>query len=169
MTKQKLHETVLALCVTHKAPKALSDALSDLTKPKVGGSSDVNDYTVFDKDGNVTHIFCTYHKLWEPVSKDGEDEDGEDITVTLFKVNDKTKNGFERECIEGTTSWREQSKVFKTTNDSVVSDLLEGAIDNIKAKALLADAATARAKHVARADKLGAAEKPAGAEVSEAK
>ena len=78
MTKQKLHETVLALCVEHKANKPLTDALSELTKPKVGGSSDVNDYTVFDTDGNVTHIFCTYHKLWEPVIGVREDEDGED-------------------------------------------------------------------------------------------
>ncbi len=166
MTKAKLYETVLALCATHKAPQALTDALGELTKPKVGGSSDVNDYTVFDAEGNATHIFCTYHKLWEPITAVEEDEDGDEIDVNLFKINDKTKNGFERECLEGTASWREQSKVFKTTNDAVVSDLLEGAIDNVKAKALLADAAAARAVHTPRTDKLGNAEKPAGVEQS---
>ncbi len=166
MTKKKLHESVLELCVTHKASKVLTDALSALTIPKVGGSSDVNDYTVFDKDGNVTHIFCTYHKKWEPVVTVEEDEDGDEIDVNLFKINDKTKNGFERECLEGTASWREQSKVFKTTNDAVVADLLEGEIDNVKAKALLADAAASRAVHIPRTDKLGIADKPAGVEQS---
>jgi len=167
MTKQKLHETVLALCVQHKANKPLTDALSELTKPKVGGSSDVNDYTVFDTDGNVTHIFCTYHKLWEPVIGVREDEDGEDIEFPLFKINEKTKNGYERECTEGTTSWREQTKVFKTTNDSVIADMLEGAINNVKAKGLIADATAARAIHIGRADKLGDTEKPGGATSTE--
>jgi len=164
MTKQKLHEEVLALCTTHKAPAKLVEALSELTKPKVGGSSDVADYTVFNSDGVITHIFCTYHKMWEPVSTIVLNEDDEEVSVSLFKENDKTKNGFERECIEGTTSWREQTKVFKTTNDAVVADMLEGAIDNVKAKELITIATEARAIHTPRADNLGSAERPAGSE-----
>ncbi len=160
MTKKKLHETVLDLCAEHKASKVLTAALSALTIPKVGGSSDVNDYTAFDDEGNVISVFCTYHKMWEPVTAIGEDEDGNDVEFALFKANEKSKNGYERECLEGTASWRAQTKVFKSTNDAVVADLLEGAIDNVTAKQLIADATVARSVHSPRADGLGSADKP---------
>ena len=159
MTKKKMNETIVELCVAHKASAELTAALDELTKPKVGGSSDVNDYTVFDGE-DVAYIFCTYHKKWEPISSEVEDEDGEVIEVALFKANTKSKNGYERACNEALSQWREQAKVFKSTNEAVVADLLEGAIDNIEAKSLIADAETARAVHVPRVDALGTDDKP---------
>ena len=159
MTKKKLNETIVELCVAHKASAELTNALDELTKPKVGGSSDVNDYTVFNGE-DVEFIFCTYHKKWEPVATEVEDEDGEVSEVPLFKANAKSKNGYERACNEALAQWREQAKTFKVTNDAVVKDLLEGEIDNIEAKALIADAEAARAVHVPRADGLGEDDKP---------
>ncbi len=159
MTKKKLNETIVELCVAHKASDELTAALNELTKPKVGGSSDVNDYTVFNGE-DVEFIFCTYHKKWEPVSTEVEDEDGEISEVPLFKANTKSKNGYERACNEALSQWRDQAKTFKVTNDAVVKDLLEGEIDNVEAKALIADAEAARSVHVARADGLGEDEKP---------
>ncbi len=119
-----------------------------------GGSSDVNDYTVFDEEGNPTFIFCTYHKKWEPV-QDGEGED-------LFKTLAKSKNGFQRECADGLGSWREQSKVYKATKDAAINDLLEGAITNEEAKELIAGAEADRALHIDREDGLGTEDKPEG-------
>lgn len=153
MTKKETNEQVVALCTEHGASDELTAALNELTKPKVGGgSSDVNDYTVFDADGNVTHVFCTYHKKWEPI----EDEDGE----AIFKTNDKVKNGFDRECMDATASWRNESKVFKATKDGAIQDLLDGNIDNDAAKKIILDAEETRAVHAEREDGLGEDEKP---------
>lgn len=148
-----MNEQVVALCTEHEASEELTAALNELTKPKVGGgSADVNDYTVFGEDEAVTHIFCTYHKKWEPLL----DEAGE----PLFKANDKVKNGYERECTEATASWRAESKVFKATKDGAIQDLLDGNIGNDEAKAIIAGAEEARAVHSDREDGLGVEEKP---------
>jgi len=153
MTKKELNEQVITLCTQHEASEELTAALNELTKPKVGGgSADVNDYTVFDTDGNVTHVYCTYHKQWEPVA----DEAGE----MLFKTNDKVKNGFDRECTEATASWRAESKVFKATKDGAIQDLLDGNISNDEAKDIIAQAEEARSVHTPREDGLGTDEKP---------
>ncbi len=118
------------------------------------------EYTVSAEDGTVTHIHCTYHKKWEPVSAVITNEDGEEVEESLFKENPKAKNGFARECNEGTASWREQAKVYKSTKDAIIADLLEGAISNEDAKGLIADADADRAVHVERADGLGEDERP---------
>lgn len=162
MTKKKLHESVLALCSEHKASKKLTDALDELTKPKVGGSSDVADYTVFGEDGSVEYVFCTYHKMWEPVVAVATDDEGNEVEFSLFKVNDKTKNGYERECIEGTAQWKEQTKAFNATKAAIVEDLMEEKISGTDAKDLMAKAEEARAKHPSRTDGLGEATRPGG-------
>ena len=158
MTKTELNKALVEGLANLGASDEAISFVDGLTKPKVGGgSSDVNEYTVFNEEGTPTHIFCTYHKTWEPV----EDEEGN----PLFKTNDKAKNGFVRECIDGTTAWREQAKVYKSTKDSVISDLLDGEIDNDSAKELIADAEAARSVHTAREDGLGESEKPEGTPV----
>ena len=156
MTKKKLHETVLELCETHNAPEALTAALSDLTKPKVGGSSNVEDYTCFDTDGNVEFVFCTYHKRWEPVT----DTEGNPV----FKANEKSKNGFERSCIVGGKQWAEQAKVFNTSKAAIMTDVLDEVMTGAEAKDAIAELETARQTHLDREDGLGLVDKPCGTE-----
>jgi len=153
MTKTELNKQLVEGLQGLGANEEQIAFVDELTKPKAGGGADVNDYTVFNEDGSPEYIFCTYHKKWEPVT----DEDGEE----LFKANEKSKNGYTRECTEGLSAWREQAKVFKSTKDGVIKDLLEGEIDNDTAKSLIADAETARAVHTDREDGLGEDEKPA--------
>ena len=155
MNKTELNKALVDGLKDLGANEAQIEFVDGLTKPKAGGSGvDVNDYTVFAEDGTTpTHVFCTYHKKWEPT----EDEDGE----ATFKENPKSKNGLTRECNDGLAAWKEQSKVFKSTKDGVIKDLLEGEIDNETAKSLLADAEAARSIHTEREDGLGEDEKPA--------
>ena len=165
MTKLKLHETVLEICATHKASAKLVAALSDLTKPKAGGSSDVNDYTVFAEDGKtVEYIFCTVHKKWEPIVA----VDAEDKEFDLFKTSDKTKNGFERECIDGAKAWKTAAKARKTSKDGIMQDLLEEEISGTEAKELIAKLETTSIVDSvpARADGLGEDDKPSGTEAA---
>ncbi len=158
MTKKKLHETVLEICSEHKASAKLTDALSELTKPKVGGSSDVNDYTCFDTDGNVTHVFCTVHKKWEPVA--GVDEDGEDFG--LFVADEKSKNGLRRYCDEGDKAIRELSKTRKASKSAIMQDLLDEEITGAEAKEAIADLEATNLSDAAgtRVDGLGQDDKP---------
>ena len=156
MTKTKLHETVLALCATHEASEVLTNALSELTKPKVGGKSSVEDYTVFNEDGSVAYVFCSYHKQWEPVAV--ENEDGE--IVELFKTDAKSKNGYTRSCIDGDTSWREQAKVFNTSKNAIMQDVLDEVITGAEAKEQIGALTAARQVHTDREDGLGETERP---------
>lgn len=153
MNKTDLNKKLVDGLTEMGATEEQINFVDELTKPKAGGSgADVNDYTAFDGDGDVTHVFCTYHKKWEPVA----DEEGEPV----FKENEKSKNGYARECTVGLGAWREQAKVFKSTKDGVIKDLLDGEIENDSAKELLAAAEVARAEHSEREDGLGEAEKP---------
>jgi len=161
MNKTELNKALVDGLTELDATQEQIDFVDGLTKPKVGGgSSDMADYTAVDEAGAVTHIHCTYHKKWEPVSKTVTNEDGEEIEESLFKENPKAKNGFARECNDGTASWREQAKVYKSTKDAIIADLLEGAISNEEAKDLIADADAERAVHVEREDGLGEDDKP---------
>ncbi len=162
MNKTELNKALIAGLTDLGASQEAIDFVDGLTKPKVGGgSSDVADYTVFNEAEEVTHVFCTYHKKWEPVSALVMDEEtGEEIEEALFKENPKAKNGLARECNEGLSTWKEQAKVYKSTKDAIISDLLEGAVDNETAKGLIAEADAARAEHPERLDGLGSDERP---------
>lgn len=155
MTKAKLHETVVELCSTHKASAELTAALSELTKPKVGGASDVTDYTVFDGE-EVAYIFCTYHKKWEPVAIEGED--GE--IVELFVKDEKSKNGYRRYCAEGEAQWKEAAKTFKASKEAIMVDVLDEKLTGAEAKEAIDALQAARDEHPPRTDGLGSDEKP---------
>lgn len=152
MTKTKMNEMVLAACKEHGASDELTKVLNDLTAPKVGGgSSSVEDYTVYNADGSAAYIFCNTHKLWEPVV----DEDG----VELFKRDDKAKNGFYRDCNEGIAQNREIGKILKASKDAVMADVLEGIITGPEGKAKLEEIDAGRVTPE-RTDGLGDLERP---------
>lgn len=156
MTKAKLHETVLELCSTYKASEKLTAALSELTKPKVGGSSDVSDYTVFGEDGSVKFIFCTYHKKWEPVV--ALDADGEEFE--LFVKDEKSKNGYRRYCDMGDKQWKEAAKTFNASKAAIMTDVLDEKLTGAEAKIEIDKLQAARDIHQPREDGLGSDEQP---------
>jgi len=181
MTKAKLHEEVLSLCNTHNASKKLTEALSELTKPKVGGSSDVNDYTAFNEDGSVAAIFCTYHKQWEPVSAvrtvdavEADEEAGTEAVeayeedFNLFVEDTKSKNGFRRYCDAGDKQWKEAAKLFKTSKEAIVTDILDGEMSGADGKSALEKLQEARDIHTPRVDGLGEDNKPGDVGTEEA-
>lgn len=144
MTKKALNLAVLELCEAHGAPAGLTQALNELTVPKVGGSSDVNDYTCFGEDGEVAYILCNVFKQWLPVShfKDG-----------------KAANGFSRYSDEGRTDLNGRNKIYKAGKKAVIDDLLEDKISNEDAKEALAELEATRIV-VGEAPEDAVAEKP---------
>jgi len=155
MTKKKLNELVLAACTEFGASAELTAKLNELTAPKVGGgASDVNDYTCFGEDGKPEFIFCNIHKKWEPVV----DAEGNE----LFKVNEKVKNGYDRECMEGTAAWKEANKSVKASKTAIMQDLLDEVITGAEAKEQIAALGDIRSHIGPREDGLGQDEKPCG-------
>lgn len=155
MTKKELFEAVQKLNEGFKLPAEYVEALTEMLKPGTGGGKDVNDYTVFDSDGAVAYIFCNMHQKWEPVA----DEEGE----LLFKEDTKSKNGFQRDCLEGIKAFKEISKASKASKDAIMEDLLEGNISSEEAKAALANIGEVRDSIPDREDGLGSDERPEAA------
>ena len=151
MTKTKLNESIIALCVAHNASESLTAALDELTKPKTGGSSDVLDYTVFDEDDNIKYIFCTYHRKWEPFTHNGN---------VLFAVNEKSKNGYMRQCLVADVQGREAAKAFNASKAAIMADVLDEVISASEGKEQIAKLLADKEVRQAREDGLGEVERP---------
>jgi hypothetical protein len=121
MTKAKMNEEVVALCTKLGASAELTAALNELTAPRVGGSAvDVNEYTRFDEDGNVSEIFCSTFKEWLPVSE--------------FKPDEKSKNGYKRESTPAAQAWVNRNRIFKASEKAILNDVLDGVITGPEGK-----------------------------------
>lgn len=75
-------------------------------------SKKTNDKTFkVDEEGNVTHVFCYYHKQWEEV---GTYEYGPKKS-TASKLNTM--------CKEGVSSWTKQQRIAKKEKEQLLVDL----------------------------------------------
>lgn len=84
-----------------------------------------------DKDGNVTHVFCYYHKEWE------------EVALIPYGNKKSSASGLNSMCKEGVKQWTKQQKVLKEleatyneTNTTIMSDLLNDMIDREEAMRL---------------------------------
>lgn len=113
-----------------------------------GGGGGVSNF-IKDADGNVTHVYCYYHKKWEAVA---ECEYG-------AKANSST--GLNSMCKEGTSAWTKQQREAKNAYQDLLTAVAKGEVapGNIAAKQ--ADIEANRAKIIPRADGKGSDEKPA--------
>ena len=71
-----------------------------------------------DADGNVTHVFCYYHKKWEDVT---EVEYGK-------KASNKT-TGLNTMCKEGVSKWTKQQRDAKKAKDTLLEGVANGEVD----------------------------------------
>ena len=152
MTKKELFVAIEQLNSGFDLPNEYVAKLIDLVKPGVGGGKDVSDYTVFNEDEEPMFIFCNIHKKWEPIT----DIDGN----LLFREDAKSKNGYQRDCIEGITSFKEISKQIKSSEKSIIADVLDGAISPEEGKEAIANLGDPRSSIPDREDGLGCVERP---------
>lgn len=78
--------------------------------------------TTFKTDrviGNVTHIYCYYHKVWEAI---------DDIPYGK-KAN--TAHGYMRMCKEGVSRWTKQQSVMKKDKSQLLDDVSNGLVEAI--------------------------------------
>lgn len=73
-----------------------------------------------DEAGNITHIFCYYHKEWEPVEWYGKKA--------------SSHSGYNTMCREGVNQWTARERAYKQAHQAVLALLLANEIDNDEAK-----------------------------------
>lgn len=76
-----------------------------------------NETLKYDSEGNLTHIFCYYHKEWE------------DINTIEFGKKSNTKSGYNTMCKVGTNTWTKQQRIAKVEKEEVLNKVSIGEID----------------------------------------
>jgi hypothetical protein len=87
-----------------------------------------------DDDGNVTHVFCYYHKEWE------------DVSEVDFGKKASSATGLASMCKQGVSQWTKQQRAKKDAESLLLTKLSDGtlSIDKLaSAQQEIADAASA--------------------------
>lgn len=96
-----------------------------------------------DEQGEVTHIFCYYHKKWEPVA---ECEYG-------HKKN--TATGLNTMCKEGLSNWTKQQREFRKAKEGILDLVTSGELAPQDVEAKLTELEEARNVIHPRKDGIG--------------
>ncbi len=72
-----------------------------------------------DDDGNVTHVFCYYHKEWE------------DINERPYGKKANSATGLASMCKQGVSNWVKQQRVKKESESALLGKLADGTL-NVK-------------------------------------
>lgn len=102
MAVKKQFEEIYALLEANKNKqvKTIMADLLILMQSKSSGS-DLSRTFIKDDEGNVTYVYCYYHKKWESVK------------VAEYGVKANTATGLNTMCKEGVSSWTKQQRAFK--------------------------------------------------------
>lgn len=75
--------------------------------------------TTFKKneDGNVTHVFCYYHKVWEDVS-----------VVEYGKKASNKSTGLNTMCKVGLNQWSKQQRVAQKEKNELLEKMVKGEV-----------------------------------------
>ena len=119
--------------------KTILPGAIELCSAKTSGSGTGANFKK-DKDGNVTHVFCYYHKKWE------------DVKVVEFGVKSTSPTGLNNMCKEGTSQWTKQHRAAKKANEDLLNDVSDGKVNPADLKGLRADIEATRATIVPRED-----------------
>lgn len=75
--------------------------------------------TTFRKDdeGNVTHVFCYYHKVWEDVSQ-----------IEYGKKASNKSTGLNTMCKVGLNAWSKQQRVAQKEKNELLTKMAKGEV-----------------------------------------
>ena len=69
-----------------------------------------------DSDGNITHIYCYYHKKWE------------DLSVHEFGTKSKSTTGYNTMCKVGVNQWSKQQREAKRAKELMLEQVASGEV-----------------------------------------
>lgn len=152
MAIKKAYEELVAFLEENKDSKVktILPAVEEMCSKSAAGGGGAQNY-IKDADGNVTHVFCYYHKMWEPVTGDDAVEYG---------VKQTSATGLNSMCKEGTSQWTKQQRAAKKAGAELLDAVANGEVapEDIKKEQEAIDAA--KAEIVPREDGVGSADKP---------
>lgn len=99
-------------------------------------------YLTNDK-GEVTHIFCYYHKKWEPLAE------------VEFGKKKHSASGFNSMCKEGVNQWSKQQRDAKKLEQELFDKLLKGELSTDEAQEQREAIANQKDEIVPREDGIG--------------
>lgn len=111
---KKQYQELIALLEANKGKKVstILDDVKALCEAKKGGSNG----KTFEKDdeGNVTRVYCWYHKEWE------------DVAEVEYGTKKGTATGLNTMCKQGVSSWTKQQRVAKQAKEAILDMLANG-------------------------------------------
>lgn len=106
--------TILEANQNKKVSTIMAELLEVMTAKSGGGSNGVTFRK--DEEGNVTHVFCYYHKKWEAISE------------CEYGAKKNTATGLNTMCKEGVSNWTKQQRAYKVGKEKLLESLASGAI-----------------------------------------
>lgn len=70
-----------------------------------------------DGEGNVTHVFCYYHKEWE------------DVSEVQYGKKASTASGLNTMCKQGLSNWTKQQRKMKQAKAKLLDDVASELVD----------------------------------------
>lgn len=96
-----------------KKVSTIMPQLVELMTKKGGGMNNGKNY-ITDEEGNVTHVFCYYHKKWESVA------------IAEYGKKTNTATGLNTMCKEGTSAWNKAQRVKKQAEANILIKIQSG-------------------------------------------
>ena len=114
MNIKKQYEELYAILEANQNKK-VSTILPQLIEIMTAKQAQRNFIT--DEDGNVTHVFCYYHKKWE------------DISQAPYGSKANSASGLASMCKEGVSQWNKQQKAIKNLKAEVLELVTSGELE----------------------------------------
>lgn len=96
--------------------KKVSTILPQLVELMSKSTNAVESTTRYNEDGELTHVYCYYHKEWE------------DIKECEYGAKKNTKSGLNTMCKQGVSNWSKQQRAKKKANAELLTKLTAGEI-----------------------------------------
>lgn len=113
MNIKKQYEAIYAILEANRNKK-VSTIMPLLAEVMTAKQAQKNFIT--NDDGEVTHVFCYYHKKWE------------DVTVAEYGKKASSASGLASMCKEGVSSWNKQQKRIKSIDQEVLNLVMTGEV-----------------------------------------
>lgn len=114
MNIKKQFESIHSLLVENQGKKLGKELMSKLEELMI--SKTMTKTFKLDDEGNVSQIFCYYHKVWE------------DVNEIPYGKKSSTSHGLNTMCKQGVSNWTKQQRVLKVAKEELLSQVADETI-----------------------------------------